>query len=1036
MKSLLSSFKKIEIIKDSKKPKALWRLPENQYTDFNKMTDGNYGVICGKINNITVIDLDMYKWNNNSDTYNELYEELKDLQKYNTLTVKTANNGIHLYFNYDNDLKTKIHNSSKIDIKNDKSYVIGPLSQINDKQYTILYKYSVKTIPDKLKQLLLKYLYDTSIVEEHKKKLHEADKNNRIETTFKYDMNNKIILDIISKIPYDYLKGNLNNWLKFTSFCKILNVYDIWIETANKFDKCELCKKQSFYDNIDVSYYTNIVPHFMKLVKCEIPIHYFKYKDLPENIIKPDVTIHKDKLGYDFFKENVNYICKSDTGTGKTTSFKHYIYALQEKYNNVKVLNKCEKIPVWDNNIVYAKDELLFIDDDEQQQIYDMLHNSCKHIFEDNKYKKVKPIKEKKPVKKKVIVPTKINNKCIDPIVKIINENGQINKYNEQTVKPVINNNISYVDTNIKKLMQCENINESKINYKSNKVSFISIVSRVTLGFEQYTAFNLHGVKCEFYKNIDYIDKHSSLVIQLDSIKRIKHIDMSNKILFLDEFNSIIEYLITSPTLKTKRVLIFQLFLKMIRTAKQVIAVDADISDICFVLLKHIGLQYEFYDNTFKHAKDVPAYEIELRDDLINKLLIEDKFIVCCDSKVECKSLYNDLLLKNPDIDIKLITSELSQDEYINLDDHDKIIMSPKIIYGLDSVMKRSVYCVYKAKTINPRSMIQQVNRCRNIISINYLFLRKYKGQVRYENIDDCLQLLKQSHNQDVEHFDDYASNEENNIYIKLLAMCKYNEDCYNSNKFVHFKKLLKDRGVNDKEQYYNLQKEDILTHNALVQQELKTFSSEDIRIEIINSYLKLPHEKIDDYKEYYLDEYKLKNHFHLSNYLFLCDHEYILKLKDICEFKTQYVTSTANKISFIKEYEKKFNIDIGDGNNKYITATPNLSKEECDKLFITYKKLFNYRGKETDLTNNYIIIQQYVNMFKQLFGGDIINVDRKKVNKIKYRYYKINKDNINKQFELFNYRQPFDAKRETKEIREQIYKDYGKLLYISDYDK
>ena len=51
----------------------------------------------------------------------------------------------------------------------------------------------------------------------------------------------------------------------------------------------------------------------------------FKYKKEPINIIESKEKFHRNKIGYDYLQDVGNYIIKSDTGTGKTTAFKHYM---------------------------------------------------------------------------------------------------------------------------------------------------------------------------------------------------------------------------------------------------------------------------------------------------------------------------------------------------------------------------------------------------------------------------------------------------------------------------------------------------------------------------------------------------------------------------------------------------------------------------------------------------------------------------------------------------------------------------------------
>ena len=85
----------------------------------------------------------------------------------------------------------------------------------------------------------------------------------------------------------------------------------------------------------------------------------------------------------------------------------------------------------------------------------------------------------------------------------------------------------------------------------------------------------------------------------------------------------------------------------MIMECKQFICVDADISDICFYIPKFLKKNYEFPENKHIYNKQTPAIEITDEEEFINKLKNEDKFIVCCDSKIEAKVLYNKLLQSN-----------------------------------------------------------------------------------------------------------------------------------------------------------------------------------------------------------------------------------------------------------------------------------------------------------------------------------------------------------------------------------------------------
>jgi hypothetical protein len=63
----------------------------------------------------------------------------------------------------------------------------------------------------------------------------------------------------------------------------------------------------------------------------------FKYIKEPKNTIHPQEKLHKNKVGYDYLQDNINYIIKSDTGTG-------IFYDIEPKKDiDVKDIKKFEK---------------------------------------------------------------------------------------------------------------------------------------------------------------------------------------------------------------------------------------------------------------------------------------------------------------------------------------------------------------------------------------------------------------------------------------------------------------------------------------------------------------------------------------------------------------------------------------------------------------------------------------------------------------------------------------------------------------------
>lgn len=125
----------------------------------------NIGILCGKVNHITVLDLD-------GITAVSVFKQL--LQKNNckeikTPTVITPNGGLHLYFKYTDDLKSSLglkipasQNKLSWDLKNN-GMVVAPGSSLIKNGKTLKYKWmknktlndlEIKNIPVWLKDFI------------------------------------------------------------------------------------------------------------------------------------------------------------------------------------------------------------------------------------------------------------------------------------------------------------------------------------------------------------------------------------------------------------------------------------------------------------------------------------------------------------------------------------------------------------------------------------------------------------------------------------------------------------------------------------------------------------------------------------------------------------------------------------------------------------------------------------------------------------------------------------------------------------------
>lgn len=90
---------------------------------------GNYGIVCGAVSGITVLDLDLPE---GLDNLNE-----REISMLDTMTPYAETpNGRHYFFKYNPAVKTGVAVLGKgVDIRNDGSYIVGPGSSVEGLTY-------------------------------------------------------------------------------------------------------------------------------------------------------------------------------------------------------------------------------------------------------------------------------------------------------------------------------------------------------------------------------------------------------------------------------------------------------------------------------------------------------------------------------------------------------------------------------------------------------------------------------------------------------------------------------------------------------------------------------------------------------------------------------------------------------------------------------------------------------------------------------------------------------------------------------------
>ena len=351
-------------------------------------------------------------------------------------------------------------------------------------------------------------------------------------------------------------------------------------------------------------------------------------------------------------------------------------------------------------------------------------------------------------------------------------------------------------------------------------------------------------------------------------------------VVYLDEFNSLIQHIHTSSTLDNNLTFVLEQLIYILKNCKQIICTDADISDTSILWFKeNIGREFEFHKNEYKHHKNVPAEEILSYDILVKKLHKTKKWIVPCDSRINALTLHKQFP------DAVLIVAETKK--IPNLDDHDRIIYSPKILYGVDSVMERDIFCFFEERTIDPAQMVQMMCRCRNIKKLHYLFLRK-KFHLSNINYDDQWDDMMCRHSISIKYFKNRHFQYLEKGYLNTLHRIHYDKCCYGSNPYAHFKKLIKERGIDDIDLYKNTyfasfeedkkeMKKDMKDEKEKSVNDWINDKNENINT-ILNNYeeydklnkiLKIPDEKLETFKKYFINDNDLQRHWNRSTMFF-----------------------------------------------------------------------------------------------------------------------------------------------------------------------
>lgn len=334
--------------------------------------------------------------------------------------------------------------------------------------------------------------------------------------------------------------------------------------------------------------------------------------------------------------------------------------------------------------------------------------------------------------------------------------------YNSKFLKPLdINTHKSFIikaslGTNksgecikaITDIVEREQIN--RINCIASRILLVSdLFSRFNEPIYNETENRPKHLKMETYSLIKKnLYEHKRLIQTPDSLYLMADIDgiiEAPDIVFIDEIESLLEYVCTSDTLKQKRIMVFEALCNYIRKAKYIFLVDGNLSKQIIDFLHEIRNDdnLKFIYNKQK-TDDNKYYFIKNECDWMEKLdsyLKQGKIIyIPTDNKNMSDVIHKYIQKKYPHYKTQLYNVDTDDEHKINIGNVNEnwrqygvIIVSPTILYGINfSDEYFDVILGYYQTTILPGSVYQQLRRIRYVKSKEVFIYLRYSSATQY----------------------------------------------------------------------------------------------------------------------------------------------------------------------------------------------------------------------------------------------------------------------------------------------------------------
>jgi hypothetical protein len=258
------------------------------------------------------------------------------------------------------------------------------------------------------------------------------------------------------------------------------------------------------------------------------------------------------------------------------------------------------------------------------------------------------------------------------------------------------------------------------------------------------------------------------------------------------------------------------------------------------------------------------------------------------------------------------------------------VFYSPSITCGVDFNIseKQNVFLYIKGDTLEPCDSFQQLTRTRNIKNVYFYVKRNTSKLPKYATIKDCEEEFKSiafTHSKlcniccNVDNNDDVVFND--NTFFKLFVYNEYINDIYNTNKELHFKKILTDNGFILNKLYKSCQlskvNKTLLIDNKnelkkkIFDDHVENIKTDEV-LEMASNFLNLlDKEAKTKYYNVLMDKFLREDYLNVIRYFTKPEiiKEKVSKLnKRNVEYKTIY--SNHNKIMLINDLENELKIN------------------------------------------------------------------------------------------------------------------------------